>query len=336
MNAVVPIRAHAITNFTAAQLSLIKRTVAKDTNGDEFDLFMSVAHMKGLDPFSKQISAIVFNKDDATRRNMAIITTIDGMRAIAARSGRYRPDEDEPAYTYDEGEKSPANPKGIIKAVVRIYIADPMTAGGWKKATGVAYWEEFAPIKEEVEGGFDWVETGQVWPDSNKPKMRKVPRVAGAAVIPQLDTSGNWGKMPRVMLAKCAEAQVLRKAFPEDLSGIYEGAELDRARIIDVTASEIIGAHDEENRLARIGAANTILFQLSPTEPLAPIPLGQIADRVMADARDWDLNQLRWFQSANTHPLREFWARAQADALGLKRHLEERTAELLATEQGAA
>lgn len=41
-----------------------------------------------------------------------------------------------------------------------------------------------------------------------------------------------WKSKPKTMLGKCAEAQALRKAFPNDLAGIYEPAEIQEKEVI--------------------------------------------------------------------------------------------------------
>lgn len=318
--------------FSPSQLSLIKRTVAKDTDTAEFDQFVAIAKHRGLNPLTKQICCLVFNKDDTARRQCAIFATIDGLRAIADRSGRYRPDEDEPEIHYAEELKGPHNPLGIERAVVRIFTLTPN--GEWRRVTGVAYWEEFAPIKNEGADGFDWIDTGEVWEDSGKPKKKKVPR---GEVVRTLDKSGNWARMPRVMIVKCAEAQALRRAFPEDLSGLYGEGEMDRARVEDMTASEMVEAAATEDRLARIGAGVHLMFQFDPHQPLERIALGQVHDRLSKEiANIGTVKKLEWFASVNRHPLSEFWGHAKSDALDIKAQIEARREALAKEEEAAA
>lgn len=77
-----------------------------------------------------------------------------------------------------------------------------------------------------------------VWLDKNPPLAARVgvyykdapnPTYATAKWDSYAQTSPIWRKMPDLMLAKCAEALALRKAFPNDLSGIYSDEEMAQA-----------------------------------------------------------------------------------------------------------
>ena len=314
--------------FNGPQVALIKRTVAKDCDANEFDHFMAVAQQLQLDPLRKQICAMVFSKDDPKKRNMSIIVQIDGLRAIANRCGDYRASEKAPLIEYDTALKGPDNPLGIVRCEVTLWR---FAHGQWHPQVGEAYWEEFAPVKDVAEGGWEWVDTGEVWEDSGKPKKRKQPKGDVTKGV-----EGNWAKMGRIMIAKCAEAQALRKGWPEQFAGVYVEEEMHRAEVIDVTASEVLAEHDEQRRLSRVGAGDGLLFVFETGGNLVQVDRGQVADRLtfFYQRQATTAQEIIDFRTRNEASLKTFWAWAPNDALEVKKIAEQRV-EVLSTKAPA-
>lgn len=275
--------------YEGKNLDLIRRTVAKDCDGAELDQFIHICRAVNLDPLRRQIYAFVFNKDDPKKRQMVVVTSIGGYRAIAERTGNYRPDDQAQRITYDETLKGPANPLGIVSAEVTVY---KYAHGTWFPAVGEAYWDEYVPL---FNGAIDKYKTG-------------------------------WIKMPRIMIAKCAEAQALRKAWPDDFSGLSEESEIDRMTI-DLTATEAADAAATETKLALIGGKDALTVDWGDGSPLTRIPAGKFADAVLAHVKRPDLTAMetRAFWHRNLPARGEFKAAHGSDYLELQREIEEIT-----------
>lgn len=320
MNAITGPLAH-----TPRQVALIKTTVAKDCNAEEFDLFVEVARGKGLDPFLGQIIPMVFSKNDPKKRKMTIIITRDGQRVIAQRCGDYRAASKPPVYDVDTALKSPTNPLGIVSATVYLWKQDPKTET-WYEIAGQAYWDEFAPISYPHDA-WDWYETGETYEDSGRPKKAKRLK-EGATQL--LDDSGNWAKQPRLMIAKCAEMQALRAGWPAEFSNLYDEAEMQKAQLVDRDASEIVEAEYEERRMRAIGAAHSITVTWGDNWALENVPLGQFADRAAEFIELTDPATLAKWRDANRVGLNEFWAKSPNDALTIKQMIEAKVGKVAA------
>jgi phage recombination protein Bet len=311
--------------YQPRQLQLIRDTAAKDCNDQEFELFISgYCRPMRLNPLRKQIYAFVFGKTakDQSKRQMSVVIAIDGFRAIAARSGNYRPGET--TFEVDESKKDPLNnPEGLVSATVSVW---QFSHGQWFEIKETAWWSEQAPTVED--GDFVMVDTGEKWPDGN-PKKRKQFTAETRKI---LDTKTQWPQRGRTMLAKCAEAKALRRGWPEDFSNVYGEEEVAQARAeqepVYLSPSEAVAQADEDTRRQRAGLKGDTIFldlMASETAPLQPVPVGEFADKCMAfiSANRSEPSRLMIFRDRNTFGLREFWAKAPKDCNAVKKALQD-------------
>jgi phage recombination protein Bet len=298
MSNIVPMRqTGALTRRDPRRLELFTRTVGKDLRGAEIDEALEWCEIYGANPFVKDIYFFVFDADKPDKRRVVPVLGIGLYRKIAARTGTYRPDENPPRFEYDPALKGPTNPTGMVWCEVSI---NTHSHGEWHKVTSRLRWDERAPIKEVWENGKP---TGTFRLDPKK---------------------DNWHRMGETMMAKCTEADAIRKAYPNETSGSYVSEEMDAPHTIELKATEIVETFATEQRLKQIGAANALLVQWEANGPIVQVPLGKFGDeaiKFIADHREEPMTVALW-EERNRFALKEYWARDKAGALAVKKELE--------------
>lgn len=190
------------TDWTQQQVAALKQLgVSNDVTQADLAIFLTQSKRTGLDPFSRQIYMIGRKQKtpNGYETKQTIQVGIDGLRAIAHRVAQQCHE------VFSMSDTLWADKTGTWHDVW--LAAEPPAAAkvsvkrGGGVFSAVAIFKEYAPVYNGKLGGM-------------------------------------WLTKPALMIAKCAEALALRKAFPSDMSGIYTDDEMSRAE--DVSAPTVV------------------------------------------------------------------------------------------------
>lgn len=182
--------------FSADETKILKETIMPGASDGELLLFGKVCQQTGMSPFARQIFPVsreVWNPEKKYKeKKWSFQTSVDGFRLVAQRSNEY---EGQTAAQWCGGD------------------------GVWKDIWLVNDFPKAARVGVYRKGFREPLYAVAVW----ESYVQKYSKDGKECVGPM------WQKMPELMIAKCAECLALRKAFPQELSGIYSVEEMAQA-----------------------------------------------------------------------------------------------------------
>ncbi|WIV32190.1 phage recombination protein Bet [Paenarthrobacter sp. R1] len=177
------------SEFTQPQVAVLRHLGVENATREDLAVFFHQAVRTGLDPFARQIYMIGRWTKQGVKQT--IQTGIDGYRLIARRAADRRNEQ----FGYEDtlwcGEDGQWRDVWLSKSAPA--AAKVTVLRGGERFSAVALFSEYAGTNK----------------DGSYTQM--------------------WSSKGAIMIAKCAEALALRKAFPQDLSGIYTAEEMAQA-----------------------------------------------------------------------------------------------------------
>ncbi len=229
------------TEWTARQRAALEQLGLADAPVGDLMVFLHYAQRTGLDPFSRQIYLVGRWDPELGRKRYTIQAAIDGLRTIAEEHGQYG-GQIGPEWCGPDGRWCDVWLDRHPPVAARVGIVRKDWA---VPIYGTAHFLEFAEYRSDG-------------------ALKRI-----------------WREKATHMVAKCAEALALRRAFPRRLAGIYTPEEMARADSV---------AADHHR-------------QVHP-------PTGRHADQAEAERIDWDAE----IRAADGDPqaLRRLWDVARA------------------------
>lgn len=169
----------------------IRKYICPDATDQEIFMFLKLCEERHLNPFIKEAYLVKYNNSPAT--------LIVGKDAFTKKA------EENPAFDGFEA--------GVV--VMCELTGDSNSGYTTEQRQGT-----LVNDNEKIIGG--WAKVHR--------KDRKVPFFAEVSMKEYNTGMSSWKKIPATMIRKVALVQALREAFPSDLGGCYDSAEMDQAR----------------------------------------------------------------------------------------------------------
>lgn len=238
------------TELTADVRSALKTSLYPGANDDSVGLVLAYCRAARLDPMTKPVHIVPMWDSKARTMRDVVMPGIGLYRTIAARSGC-------------AGVSEPEFGPDVDDVIGGIEITYPK----WCKVT----------VRRQLESGAIAEFTArELWLENYAEKGGQEKSPAPNAM---------WRKRPYGQLAKCAEAQALRKAFPE-VGAMPTAEEMEGKAIIETVATEVTNEQSEAEKLAaRKAVHDEALARHSES-------VAYIKERIAAE--DWPAVSAEW------------------------------------------